>query len=294
MFRDRTVPTPEPTPEPTDEFLWGMSYNAGENPTSFEKRVGSTVEMRRFFVPSANISPAVRAVNEDMAAGRKATQVSFKLDATWAQAATGASDAWARDAARQLAAAVGNSGHLVQVAIQHEPEDDQGKNDGSTVQGRDAWVAMNARLGPIFRAAGLEYGVIIMGHHSMPNATGNKEVWLLEKWLPQLSDKIDFLGLDIYAASNNAATFEANYLRYIKAQTDKVGITWGLSESAITPENFKVYPEWFENLYRLLPQYGASFYSYFNTGLNNEIGTLVMSPDDAREKAFLEVLKLEQ
>jgi hypothetical protein len=180
------------------------------------------------------------------------------------------------------------------VAIQHEPENDTGTNNGSTVQGRDDWVAMNARLGPIFRAAGLEYGVILMGYHSMPNTGGNKAVWLLEKWLPRLKGKADFLGLDVYAGSHNATSFETKYLKYIDAQTDAADMHWGLSESAISPDAFTKQPGYFDHVNRLLPQYGGTFYAYFNTGLNNGPHQLYMDPGDVREKAYVKVLKSHQ
>ena len=253
--------------------------------------MGTTNEIRRYFVPSQSVSKAIGAIKEDMAAGRKASQVSFKLNATWAEAANGASDAWARDAAKQMAATVAGTGHRVQVAIQHEPENDGGSNDGSTVAGRDAWVGMQARLGPIFRAQDLEYGVIIMGYHSMPKTNGNTAVWLLEKWLPRLAGKVNFLGLDLYASTVNPTSFESKYLTYIKAQTDAAGLEWGLSESAISPENFATHPGWFDNLNRLLPKYGGSFFAYFNTGLNNGPNQLYMDPGDDREKGFVKLLK---
>ncbi len=87
-----TVPPVEPPeppvePEPPEEpvapqqppVLLGMAYKAGEEPHEVEQRVGAPVQLRRFFVPSAKIAGATRAVAADIHAGRAATQVSFKL-----------------------------------------------------------------------------------------------------------------------------------------------------------------------------------------------------------------------
>lgn len=270
----------------SQKVIWGMAYASGQNPTDFESRVGKTLGIRRHFTPGEYNNLAVQAVKDDAAAGRKISQLSFKLNGSWADAANGNHDAWARSMASSLLAVKGNN--RVQVVVHHEPENDTGTNTGSTTTGRDAWVNMQIRLGDIFRSAGLEYGIILMGWHSLPQAGGNTAVWLLERWLPKLSGHIDFVGIDPYSMVVDPK-WVPTWLPYMKSQTKAINAEWGISEVALSEADFDKTPTWFSDLNKHLEDFDGKWCSYFNTTLN---GTpqYAFTPGDPRETEFIKYL----
>lgn len=297
--------TPEPTPEPAGVML-GMSYKSGEDPKpGFEDRLGTgPITIRRHFTSSMTPTSAVNAVKGDIANGRKLSQVSHKPSVSWASAATGGMDAAAVTLADALKAAKGGATHRIQCAVNHEPENDTGTNTGSTVAGRDQWVGMQKRLSPIYRQRGLEYGVILMGYHSVPNAGGNFAVWGLDKLLPLLAGHIDFIGFDIYEAEGEIRTDGtmqtkprdfAGWLGYIGAECGKVDLEWGLSETGITEQGFQRRPNWFTEIPGLVGSNGGSFFAYFNTTLSSSLPTTgqtwYLEPGSPEETAFANALK---
>lgn len=282
-------------------FMLGMAYGSNTNPTELETRLGAPLHMRRTYYRYDQQNTAVNHINQNIAAGRLESEISFKLQHTWAQTAAGAGDAWASALATTLQNAVAGKNHHIKVIMNHEPENDAAPNDGATTAGRDAWKAMQARLAPYFNKPGLEFGCCLMGYHSFYGSAAMKELWAPQNCIPT-SGHIKFISFDIYesmdAAEGSAGTrwknFEGYYQQAQAYQNQRavagMPIAWGMSESGIVATAFAKDPLWFDKQFALMQQYGGSWYSYFNTDLNSS-APWIISPNDAREQAFGRLLR---
>jgi hypothetical protein len=303
------TPAPAPTPEPqqpvtaptttpapaTKEFLFGFG-GGNWDPAETEQRMGAKLMIHRIYHSNgAKVDSAVKWVKDDIAKGRQASEVSFKVPASWADMAAGKRDDFFTEVATKLKAAVAGTDHRVLLAFNHEPEDDfKDLSAAQQDQKRDEWKAMQNRAAGFFSdIEQVEFGVIFMGYHSFPNlGSALYPRWSLDNAVPS-TPELDYIGLDVYEDANapaKARPFETRYFKPMQAFAAKRGVEWGLSETGLTEAAFKANPTWFTDMNALIQKYDGSFLDYFNTNLNS-IATWSMTAGDAREKAFGVTLK---
>ncbi|WP_309648024.1 Ig-like domain-containing protein [Nocardioides sp.] len=279
-------PTPEPTPDPTPQpppapaprFVLGAAHGGNTDPAQLEADAGVPLQIRRTYYTHDKVARAAQTAQADIAKGR-IPFVSFKLPYTWAEMAAGRGDAWAADAARQLAAVDGE----VWVVLHHEPENDE-------PQILD-WTRLQQRLAPMFDLPGLRFGICLTGWHQF--FSGNPEMSF--EHLYPFGAPIDFIALDVYQAygtpKNLTKWTDLNgYWTRMEAFADKVDVDWGLGEFGITDEGFASPngPTFFDDTVAGIRAHGGTFAAYFDSELNTSGNSWWLS--GAKRTAFLRTL----
>lgn len=281
-------------PAPAPKFYVGGATAGNGDPTPLEKKAGAPYGIRRTY-HDHDVKAVVKVVKTNMAAGRAISEISMKSP-NWADSASGKDDAWAKDAAAQLAAAVKGTDHVVNVIVNAEPENDTGTNVGNSAAGRNAWKAMQARFAPFFDLPGLSFGVCLMGFHEF---YGEKALWNLEASVPK-DRTVKWVSFDIYETygvkqngvkSAKWQQFENSYFKPISVWCQVNGKTWHLTETGVSPDAFALKPTYFTDIIVLVQKYGGTAYSYFNSNLNSPDPVWQMEPDGPREKAFLAAVR---
>ncbi|MEP7089189.1 MAG: hypothetical protein ABI776_03695 [Nocardioidaceae bacterium] len=280
------------------DFLVGGATGGNASPATLEDHAGAPYGVRRTYHGST--ASAVAAVLENMGAGRRQSELSFKAPAEWKAMSTGSGDAWAADLATQLAAAVKGTNHVVRLAVNHEPENDHvTKSNGAayTTAEQDAyqrdWTAMQARLAPKFTAPGLRFGAIFMGYHQFYGSQVKR--WNLTTCVPRDLPALSWLGFDIYetwgvSGSSKWRPFSTAYFPQIQAWCTANNKDWYMSETGLTEKAFDARPTWFTDTFAVGQRYGMRGFSYFNTNLNSIAGWQMVA-GDSRETAWLKLVR---
>ncbi len=252
----------------------GAAVGGNADPGALEDAVGARLGLRRTYWRSDQLGQAVRTAREDLAVGRL-PWVSFKLTASWPEAADGAMDDWARELAREVAALPGP----VWVAFHHEPE-----GDGDIAE----WRAVQERLGPILRdgAPNAAFTVILTGW----NQFFGPPQYSLDRIWPDTP--VDVLGVDVYQrfgmtrggrqvteVSDLRAQFYDPISRWAKAR----GIRWAVSETGITDVAASERPGLLGAMHRDLVATGAVALTYFDSTLNST-GSWTLGSGPKREQ----------
>ncbi len=245
---------------PSCGVLVGAAHGSNSDPATLESKVGGKLGVRRTYYTSTGVAKAVKTAQADIAAGRL-PWISFKLPYSWGDMVAGKGDAWAKDLATRLAAVKGP----VWVAFHHEPE-----GDGDIQQ----WRRMQERLAPIVRnaASNVAFTVVMTGWHQF---YGDKKYSLAEIWPRNV--KVDVAGFDIYqqygvvkdGKTTTKWTDMAAYFRQIATWARANDVAWGLAETGVTDAAAKARPTEVPATVKLMEDYGAAAYSYFDTTLNS-------------------------
>ncbi len=210
-------------------LLGSCSGNSSQDPVPQEAVFGGRFGVHRTYWQGTQQSGAVSRAGADLAAGRL-PWVSFKTPGlSWAQMASGAGDAWARDLAARLGALPGP----VWVAVNHEPEND--------AQVMSDWKAMQQRLSPIFRAyPNIAFTIILMGYHQF--AAPTIDPTLSMRALYPGPGTVDVVGFDPYnnygtlnskGTTNTTFTELKTYYTKIAAWAASVGgVKWAVPRPA--------------------------------------------------------------
>ncbi len=275
----KTSPTPAPGPTPTAGLplsngctysarglpscgtYLGAAHGSNTDPAVLEAATGGRLGIRRTYWTASQVSSAVSVARNDLAHGRL-PWISFKLPYAWADMATGAGDAWARDIATRLSALPGP----VWVAFHHEPE---GDGDITT------WRTIQERLAPIVRATApnVGYTVILTGWNELYGSSS----YSLDNIWPR-NVKIDVAGFDIYnqygVVKNGVMNTKGTDLK--TAYFDKIApwaaahdVAWGLGETGYTDPASEVDPDWIKRTYGEMTALGGVAFGYFDTTLNS-------------------------
>ncbi|WP_101524678.1 hypothetical protein [Nocardioides houyundeii] len=256
-------------PRAETPFLLGAAHGANTEPTSLESAAGGPLALRRTYFQSTEVDLAVATAAADLAKNRTPF-VSFKLPTTWDRMAAGDGDAWARDAARRLAA-IGEPGREVWVVLHHEPERDQ--------PDIRQWTALQQRLAPMFDRPGIRFGICVTGW----NQFHGEPEFSFESMYP-FGAPIDFIALDVYQTYGelkNPTKWSdlSDYWRRMGAFAASVGVDWGLGEFGITDEGFAD-PRgrtFFTDTVTEMKAHGGSFAAYFDSHLNTGGSSLALS-----------------
>lgn len=235
-------------------------------------------------------------VKADIAAGRKTSSISFKVPASWADMAAGKQDVWAKNLADTLVAA-NSSGHTIRVAFHHEPENDTGTNDGSTVAGRDNWKKMQAHLSTFYDKPGIQYVAILMGYHTVNGSATMKALWNLDDCIPT-NAKVKGVGFDAYQTKGvNGSTKWTDmnaYFTLLGTWARAHNMAWGISETGISSTAFAERPTYFTDTIAQMKAQKGSWFEYFNSDLNSPDPKWSFTASDQRGKAFGALLKAER
>jgi len=299
---------PPPPPPPKVDYLVGSANGGNGDPSAMESRLGVKIETRRTYFRAASgatgsegsITSAMKTVDADIAAGRKCSEISFKLPFSWADMAAGKGDGWLKAASDAVKAkARANPNHIIRVVKHHEPENDPAPDNGPTQAGHDNWKRVQEKAAPMYDGVpNVEFGCILMGFHSFspPTSKADAAIWNLAASIPDIAG-IKFVGFDIYESYGRAKSgggysttwqdYEGKYFAPIEAwnatRTHKV--KWGLSECGLVQRAFDADPNWFNKVGNAMKKHGGSHFSYFNSNLNST-DTWAFVAGDSREKAF--------
>ncbi|WP_161937830.1 carbohydrate binding domain-containing protein [Serinicoccus chungangensis] len=261
---------------------FGATYGANTDPSEFEREQGQHLGIRRTFFGPGQVSSAVRVAKSDLAAGRL-PWISFKLPHSWEDMSNGKGDAWVRELVSQLDELDGP----VWLAFHHEPE-----GDGPIRE----WVAMQQRLSPMVRdgADNVGFTIIVTGWHQL---YGEKQYSFDSIWPGD--EMVDVLGVDIYQHYGTVKNGQRNldwvdmgshYFQHVSAFARKHGTDWALAETGYTEMAHSYRPNWMRETYKSMVLNDGIAFSYFNTWLNNEIGTWHLRHVE-RQDAFGAVLR---
>jgi hypothetical protein len=214
------------------QVLFGAaSGNSSQDPLPQEGVFGGRLGIHRTYWAGNQQSSAVSRAAMDLQAGRL-PWVSFKGPGlSWAQMASGAGDAWARD----LAAKLGSLPGPVWVAVHHEPENDSGDLQD--------WKRMQQRLSPIFRAyPNIAFTVILMGYHQFIAPTIDPKLSMQALYPgPGLVDVVGFDPYNWYgtvrSSGEQITTFDELKTYYTKIAAwaaSAGGVKWAVAETGYT------------------------------------------------------------
>lgn len=258
----------------------GAAVGGNTDPRELEEQVGRQLGVRRTYWRSSDHSAAVSTAREDLGAGRL-PWISFKLDASWAQAADGALDGWATSLSSELAQLPGP----VWVAFHHEPE-----GDGEI----DEWRAVQERLGPIVRshAPNIGFTVILTGWNQLH---GSDEYSLDRIWP---DTRVDVAGFDIYQSYGlirkgrevtTLSDLRQLYFDDISQWAEEQNVRWALGETGITDVASVDHPGLLGATFRDLVATGGIAMTYFDSSYNST-GSWTLERPFKREQ-FAEVLE---
>ncbi|UAL30586.1 hypothetical protein K8W59_03430 [Nocardioides rotundus] len=258
----------------------GATYGSNSDPSGWEREMGTALGVRRTYFAADQVDWAMEVAAADLAAGR-VPWISFKLPDSWASAASGADDEWARSLASRLSRLPGP----VWLAFHHEPE-----GDGPI----DDWVAMQRRLSGIVhdRAPRVAYTVILTGWHQVE---GDPE-FALDRLVPEDLD-VDLVGFDLYnwlgatredgTEVTEATPVVRGYLDPLSSWARQRRLPWALAETAQTDLASRRNPAWLPSLVRAVEQRGGKAVAWFNTRLNADPTFVLAGERERREFARL-------
>lgn len=260
--------SPEPEPEP-QRMRFGAAFGSNSDPAPIERHLGGPLQVRRTYYGANEVTKAINTCLADKTAGRR-PMISFKLPTTWAQAASGAADAWATNLRDRLA----ELDMDIDLYLHHEPEGDEPPA---------AWLPMQARLIPLVKSDRVRVGACFTGWDQLENGT-----W---SWAVSWPQQAEFIGVDIYqqygrdshTGLKQVTGWSPLEVRFgkVKAFADSVGVPWGLAETGVSTIAHAARPSEVARLFKAAEDAGAEFLCWFDSNLNSSTDwTLVSAPKE--------------
>lgn len=282
-FDDPDVPVNPQDPPPvtnTKALYVGAAIGGNDNPSALETSMGGVKIMssRQYFGASSNTTTMINFCKNAWANGRlpmPSTKPpgasSAEIAGNWAAMGNGTYDTlitgWCAD--MQAAAVAYGPNARVNWMCHHEPDDEIIAGYATAAN----FAAMATRCADIAANYNrIDFGVTLMGFHTWgpaPDLDINKIV------PPALALKLKWFGIDVYEHYKVDKTtwtpFEKLYYAPVKKWVDSVNpnMKWGQMETGIAAAAFDEDPLWFSKQDTLLKKYGASFFTYFDSGLNS-------------------------
>lgn len=192
--------------------------------------------------------------------------------------AAGAGDAWVEELIDSLDAVDGP----VWLAFHHEPEGDGPIQD---------WVSMQQRLAPMVRdgSDNIAFSIIVTGWNQL---YGDPQYSFANMWPGD--GLVDVIGVDVYqhygtekngVINMNWVDLGSHYFEPIAEFAASKDTAWGLAETGFTDRAFEYRPTWMQETYDAVVENDGVAFAYFNTWLNNNIGTWYLA-DQAKRDTF--------
>ena len=233
-----TAPSPTGSPVGGTQLPYvGAAVQNNGDPSSLEAASGRVLGLHRTYWNYNNIASSITQATADAKAGR-IPWLSYKLPGTWADAASGQSDAATKALAAKLATVPGP----VWVALHHEPEGDGNLAD---------WVALQKRLLPLLAAApNVRTSIILTAWDTFDS--GNAAYSLKSLWPGTM---VDIMGFDVYNRYGDADhpdkgwTEMSHFYDEIAPAAKARGVDWAIAETGYTDAAATKDPDWLTRAY---------------------------------------------